>query len=485
MDSIQLHKAFGWGARIGPKKGAAMAVQNGTAGEREALERAAIEHLWPHSNDTEWDEFTDRGLRVFASGRGSTLIDVQGREYIDGLAGLFLVNVGHGRTEIGEAMARQAGKVAYTAASNSTNPATVELAEKVASLTPGDLNRVFFVSGGSEAVETAMKIAKQAQVLRGFHKRYKIICRRGSYHGTTFGAASLTGSQSEKYFGPFMAGVSRVPSPNRYRNDFGLAGEDGDIMCARFVEQEILTQGPEHVAAVIGEPISAANGTHVPSPVYWQMLREICDRYGVLLIMDEVITGFGRTGKMVAAEHFGVVPDIMTMAKGISSGYAPLGAVAVREDVFEPFRHHGNAINHLLTFGGSAVAAAAALKNIEIIEREELVERSAEMGRYLFELAQGLLSHPTVGDVRGGLGLLCALDLVKSKQSREAWGVSHPFIKNLALRTQERGMITRVWDVLHFSPPLVITRAECEAMVKIVDECLTELERVFSDEISD
>ncbi len=453
------------------------------SGARPDVEQTAIDHLWPHSDDSEWDEFTERGLRVIASGSGSTLTDVQGRSYLDGLAGLFVVNVGHGRTEIGRAMADQAAKIAYTAASNSTNPATVQLAEKVASLTPGDLNRCFFVSGGSEAVETALKIAKQVQVLRGFPKRYKVICRRGSYHGTTFGAASVTSSQSEKYFGPFMAGVSKVPSPNRYRNDFGLDGEDGDIMCARFVEQEILVQGPEHVAAVIGEPISAANGTHVPAPRYWQMLREICDRHGVLLIMDEVITGYGRTGTLFAAEHFGVVPDIMTMAKGISSGYAPLGAVAVREAVFEPFRKHGNAINHLLTFGGSAVAAAAANENIAIIEREALVERSADTGRYVLELARGLASHPTVGDVRG-LGLLCALDLVKSKETREKWGVSHPFIKGLGFRTQERGLITRVWDVLHFAPPLVITRDECDRMVEIVDECLTELEDEFGEEIS-
>jgi hypothetical protein len=380
-------------------------------------------------------------------------------------------------------MADQASRIAYTASSNSTNTATVALAETLASLTPGDLDRVFFCSGGSEAVESALKIAKQAQALRGYPKRYKVICRRGSYHGTTFGAASLTSSQSEKYFGPFMAGVSKVPSPNHYRNDFDLEGEAGDVMCARYVEQEIRAQGPEHVAAVIGEPISAANGTHVPSPVYWQMLREICDRYGVLLIMDEVITGFGRTGTMFAAEHYGVVPDIMTMAKGISSGYAPIGAVAVRSEVFEPFTLHGNALNHLLTFGGHAVAAAAASKNIEIIQREELVARSAEMGRYLFELAQGLRHHPTVGDVRGGTGLLCALDLVRNKETREAWSVSDRFIKHLGLRMQERGMITRVWDVLHLAPPLVITREECDQMIEIVDTCLTELEREHAAEI--
>jgi adenosylmethionine-8-amino-7-oxononanoate aminotransferase len=451
--------------------------------ERHQLEAAAFGHLWPHSNELDWDELTERGLRVFASGRDSTLYDVQGRSYIDGLAGLFLVNIGHGRAEIGEAMARQASQLAYTASSNSTNPAAVELAEKIAAITPGDLDRVFFCSGGSEAVESALKIAKQVQALRGFPRRYKVICRRGSYHGTTFGAMSLTASASERYFGPFMPGVSKVPSPNHYRNDFGLEGEEGDLMCARYVEQEILAQGPEHVAAVIGEPISAANGTHLPSPVYWQELRRICDRHGVLLIMDEVITGYGRTGRMFAAEHYGVVPDLMTMAKGLSSGYAPIGAVAVRSELFEPFKEHGNAFNHLLTFGGHAVAAAAASANIAVIEREELVARSEETGRYLFELARGLLDHPTVGDVRGGLGLLCAVDLVRNKETRAGWGTSHPFIKGLALRTQEQGLITRVWDVLHLAPPLVITRAEIEHVIEIVDGCLTELEREFGDEI--
>ncbi|GAA3789884.1 aminotransferase family protein [Amycolatopsis tucumanensis] len=452
--------------------------------DRQPLETAALEHLWLHSNDLEWDELTHGGLRVFVEGHGATLTDVRGGTYLDGLSGLFVVAAGHGRTEIADAMATQARKLAYTAASNAANPAAITLAEKIASLTPGDLDRVFLCSGGSEAVESAMKIAKQVQAMRGFGKRYKIIARRGSYHGTTFGAASLTGSANEGYFGPFMAGVSKVPSPNHYRNDFGLEGEAGDIMCARFVEQEILTQGPEHVAAVIGEPISVANGTHLPGPVYWQMLREICDRYGVLLIMDEVITGWGRTGAWFAAEHYGVVPDLMTMAKGLSSGYAPIAAVAARSSLFDDFRPHGRALNHLITFGGHAVAAAAALKNIEILEREHLVERSAEMGTYLFELAQRLRDHPTVGDVRGGQGLLCAIDFVKDKETKQAWGTSHPFIKFLALRTQEEGLVTRVWDVLHLAPPFVLTRAEAERAIEIVDRCLTEAEHKFADEIA-
>ena len=298
-------------------------------------------------------------------------------------------------------MAEQARQVGYVAASRYTTPVTAQLAETLADLTVGDLSRTHFASGGSEAVETAIKIAKQVQALRGFTKRYKVIARRGSYHGATYGAMSVTSTSSEKYFGPFVPGVSFVPSPNHYRNDFGLEGEAGDAMCAAAIEQEIITQGPETVAAVIGEPISGSSGVHIPSQVYWRAVRDICDKYGVLLIMDEVVTGFGRTGKMFGAEHFGVVPDMATMAKGLSSGYAPIGAVIVRESVFEDFKAPHASLNHLITFGGNPVSAAAATKNLEILVDENLVERSAEAGRYLLDLLERLREHPTVGDVRG------------------------------------------------------------------------------------
>jgi adenosylmethionine-8-amino-7-oxononanoate aminotransferase len=444
----------------------------------------ALAHLWPHSDDAQWGELLDGGaLGIFESGHGSTLVDREGHEYIDALAGLFLVNIGHGRAEVGEVMARQAARLAYTAASNTANTSAIALADKVAELTPGDLDRVFLCSGGSEAVESALKIAKQVQVLRGYPKRYKVICRRGSYHGTTAGAMSLTSSASERYFGPFAPGVSKVPSPNRYRNDFGLDGEAGDLMCARYLEQEIVNQGSEHVAAVIAEPISVSNGTHLPSPAYWQELRAICDRHGVLLIMDEVVTGYGRSGTMFAAERYGVVPDLMTMAKGISSGYAPVGAVAVRSSVFEPFAQDGSAFGHLLTFGGHAVAAAAARKNIEIIENERLVERSAAQGERLFALAEALRSHPTVGDVRGGTGLMCAIELVKDAETKQSWGASHPFIKGVAAGLRKRGVITRVWDVLHLAPPFVVTDAELERIVEVIDDTLTELEREHAHEL--
>jgi adenosylmethionine-8-amino-7-oxononanoate aminotransferase len=319
--------------------------------------------------------------------------------------------------------------------------------------------------------------------MRGFPKRYKIIARRGGYHGATFGAMSITSSRNEKFFGPFMYGVSFVPSPNRYRNDFGVDGEAGDLLCAEAIEQEILAQGPDTVAAVIGEPISVSNSNHLPSPRYWQRVREICDKHGVLLVMDEVINGFGRTGTMFATEQFGVVPDLMTMAKGLSSGYAPIAAVAVGEALFDEFKKQDVALAHLLTFGGQAVSCAAALKNIEILQREELPQRSARQGEYLLGLLQELRPHPTVGDVRG-LGLMCAVELVKDKATKEPFGIGpaaagHPYIRRLLELMEERGLLTRVFMALQLCPPLVVSKAEIDEMVTIVDESLSLAEREF------
>jgi adenosylmethionine-8-amino-7-oxononanoate aminotransferase len=451
--------------------------------ERVPIEHEALEHVWIHL--ARWLDLAERdGLRVIARGEGSTLIDVHDRKFLDGLSGLFVVNVGHGRREIGEAMARQAAELAYVSSATYTSLPAIQLGDKLAAITPGDLNRFFFCSGGSEAVESALKIAKQVQVLRGFPKRYKIIARRGSYHGATFGAMSVSSGRNEKYFGPFMQGVSFVPSPNRYRNDFGLDGEEGDLRCADAVEQEIMVQKPEHVAAVIGEPISVANDNHVPSRKYWQRLREICDKHGVLLIMDEVINGFGRTGRRFAAEHFGVVPDLMTMAKGLSSGYAPIAAVAVSDRLYGEFKSRDVGLAHLLTFGGQAVACAAALKNIEIIQREGLVQRSAEQGEHLVRGLNGLRSHPTVGDVRG-IGLACAVDLVQDKTTKEpfGWGghvaADHPFSRRLTALMAERGLLTRVFMSIQIGPPLVVTRGEIDRLVSIVDESLTAAEREF------
>jgi adenosylmethionine-8-amino-7-oxononanoate aminotransferase len=440
------------------------------------IEQNARDHVWVHS--ATWTELSTEGaVLVMDRGEGIMLYDIEGREFIDGIAGLWVVNAGHGRAEIAEAMAKQAARLAYANAGNYTTVPAAQLAATIAELTPGDLNRVFFCAGGSEAVESALKIAKQVQAMRGFPRRYKIIARRGSYHGMTHGAMSLTAMRNEAYFGPFMYGVSHVPHPNRYRSDFGVEGEQADIMAARYVEQEIENQGPETVAAVIAEPISVSAGVHVPSKIYWQMLREICDKHGVLLIADEVINGYGRTGTMFAIEQYGIVPDIMTMAKGLSSGYAPIAAAVVRDSVYEIFKEQNTAaLGHLLTFGGHPVASAAANKNLEIFAQEDLVKRGAETGAYLGEQLDQLRSHRSVGDVRG-VGMVWAIDLVRSKATKEKWGRESSFNKRFSSLLQERGLLTRVYDVAHIAPPLVTTKDEVDRIVTIIDESLTIAEQ--------
>lgn len=449
---------------------------------KKTIAEQAKDHVWPHQ--LPWNVQAEKdGLTIFESGKGSILKDIHGKEYIDGISGLWVVNVGHGREEIAEAMAEQAKKLAYVSSAGYTNGPAAQLAEKISEITPGDLSRSYFVSGGSEAVETAIKIAKQVQAMRGFPRRYKVIARRGSYHGMTHGAMSLTASREEKWFGPFMYGVSHVPAPNHYRNDFGLEGEAGDIMAAKYVEQEILNHGPETVAAVIGEPISSAAGIHVPSPKYWQMLREICDKYGVILIADEVINGFGRTGTMFCMEQMGVTPDIMTVAKGLTSGYMPMGAAIASPKIFAEFENQPEvAMGHLLTFGGHAVAAAAALKNIEIMEQENLVAHGAEMGIYLREQLEQLRSHPSVGDVRGA-GLLQGIEVVKNREQKTPLDKKDQFCVELGKKVFEKGLVTRTWNIVHFAPPLVVTKDEIDRMVAIVDESLTEVEREFAHEI--
>jgi adenosylmethionine-8-amino-7-oxononanoate aminotransferase len=291
--------------------------------------------------------------------------------------------------------------------------------------------------------------------------------------------------RNEAFFGPFMYGVSHVPHPNQYRSDFGLEGEAADIMAARYVEQEIENQGPETVAAVIGEPISSAAGVHVPSPTYWQMLRDICTRHGVLLIADEVINGFGRTGKMFATEHFGFVPDIMTIAKALTSGYAPMAAAVVRPEVFDVFtRQEMIGMGHLLTFGGHPVSAAAALKNLDIFEEESLVERGDDMGVYLRDRLQELRNHPTIAEVRG-VGMLNAIQVTSDKATRGTWNKDSKFPKRLTTLLADRGFITRVTgEVMHFAPPLIVSREQIDTMVTIADEALTIAENEFASEIT-
>jgi adenosylmethionine-8-amino-7-oxononanoate aminotransferase len=447
-------------------------------GETE-IKQSAVEHVWMHATQMR-DVAADIGSRIIVEGTGCRLTDIEGRHYIDGLAGLWLVNAGYGRREIAEAVARQMAQIHYVSSQGFTSAPTARLAEKLADLAPGGLSRVFFVSGGSEAIETALKIAKQCQFQRGFAKRHKIIARRWSYHGSTFGAMSVSASRfvNKSIFEPLMQGTLHVPPPYCYRCDYGMTYPSCNVYCARAIEQWIQAERPDTVAAIVAEPVSASCGIVVPPAEYFGILREICDKYGILLIADEVITGFGRTGKMFACEHWNLEPDIMTTAKGLTSGYVPMGAVIVKAAVADAFVGEPKvAIQHLLTFGGHAAGAAAALENLAIFEREGLVSRSAQMGAYLLDRLRELGEYPIVGDVRG-LGLLCGVELVRDRRTRERFSEADDLPRRMTEKLRRRGLICRVMgDVIPLAPPLVISKVEIDEVVGILKASIDEFAR--------
>ena len=448
------------------------------ASDTEDLRQASLRYLWMHSRD--WVQMAEEGGPSFiVDGEGVKVRDSEGRTWIDVNGGYNSVNVGYGRTEIAEAAYEQMVKLPYFPNGTTTVP-TIKLAEKLAELAPGSLSRVFPVSGGSEANETALKIARAYHKRKGEPGRYKIISRRGSYHGMTAGVLWLGGNPASprEDFEPAYPGMVYAPQPNPYRCELG--GETPSecaVRCAEAIDDLIRFHGPETVAAVIAEPIAMPQGAAVPGDEYWPMLREICDRHGVLLIADEVICGFGRTGRMFAVEHSEVVPDIMTVAKGIVSSYLPLAATVVKEEVADAFAGEGNHLRHVFTFSGHPVSAAAALKNIEIIESEGMVENSAETGAYFKEQLEGLkVDHPVVGDVRG-VGLLIAVELVSDRSTK----ASFPKEANIPARLNEKfskhGLIFRTnSDILNIGPPLCITRYEVDEIVHAIDLSLWELE---------
>jgi adenosylmethionine-8-amino-7-oxononanoate aminotransferase len=456
-----------------------LTIERAAAGDNErALKEAGSAHLLMHASAYR-ALAADPTKRILVEGKGAVVRDIDGNEFIDGLAGLWLVNVGHGRAEIGEAMARQAATLAYASSTQATTIPAIQLATRLAELAPGDLDTAFFVSGGSEAVESAIKIARQFHYHNGQPKRQKIIGRRGSYHGATFGAMSVSGTrpQTEPYHGPFMPGVLHASPPYCFRCDFRQTYPACGLLCADQIEQLIEYEKPETVAAVIAEPISASNGIVVPPDDYWPRLRRICDKHGVLLIVDEVICGFGRTGRMFASEHWGIAGDLMTIAKGLSSGYAPIGAVMCRPHVVAAFEG-ANRLSHLLTFGGHAAACAAALANIDILEREGLVENSALRGAELKAGLEGLRAHPSVGDVRG-LGLFAAVELVKDKGTREKFAETADEVKFLGEELIRRGLLTRATHTILLSPPLCLTADQVARIVEIVDGAIGAMESKF------
>jgi adenosylmethionine-8-amino-7-oxononanoate aminotransferase len=446
-------------------------------GPPSALQEKALKHLWMHF--TQMGSFdSQHEVPIIVRGEGSYVYDEHDKRYLDGLSALFCVNAGHGRTEIGEAAARQVEKLGFFTNWSYAHPVAIELAERIAGLAPGDLNRVFFTSGGSEAVESAWKLARQFHKLNGDSMRTKIISRETAYHGTTFGALSITGITALRTpFEPLVPGAFHAPNTNSYRWP-----EDRDpLWAADQIEHVIEFQGPETVAAVILEPVQNAGGCFVPQDGYWQRVREICDRHGVLLIADEVICSWGRLGHYFGVDRFGVVPDIITTAKGITSAYAPMGGVIVSDRVAQPFIDDSGMFTHGITFGGHPVSAAMAMANLDIFDREDLCghvrSKEAEFRGMLEKIHEDL---PIVGDLRGA-GYFYALELVKDKETKETFG---PEEREALLRgfvsgeLYKQGLICRADDrgepVVQLSPPLIADSEEFDVIDKVLRQVLTE-----------
>ncbi len=447
----------------------------------EELRQAALDHLWMNSRS--WTEMAEMGEpNLLVDGDGVRVRDAKGKWWLDVNGGYMSVHAGYGRTEIADAAYEQMRRLPYMASGATAEPAA-RLAWKLARITPGNLTRSYFVSGGSEANESALKIARAYQQRSGAPGRHIVISRRGSYHGALGQTVWLGGmeGQHREDFGPAYPGMVYGPQPLPYRCEYGgSTPSECAILCANAIQGLIEFHGPESVCAVIAEPIASPLGVAVPGEEYWPMLREICTRYGVVLITDEVVTGFGRTGKMFASEHWGVTPDVMTIAKGIVSSYLPIGAAIATEQIADAFAGGPNSknrqLNHTLTFSGHPVAAAAALKNIEVLESEDLVANSAEMGKYFLESLEELKEkHPIIGDVRG-LGLFLGIDLVKDRETKEQFGLEENIGSRFGEKMAARSMIFRSYtSSMSIGPPLCITRSEVDEIVKALDETIGEL----------
>ena len=442
------------------------------------LQQIAADHFWPHSQQVA-ELSQPEGLNIVEKGEGCWVEDIHGNRYFDLISGMQLQNVGYGRREIADAVAEQLVKINYSP-EHTTNEPALRLVDRLASLAPDKQSRVFLVSGGSEGIETALKMSKKYHKLRGEPGRYKVISRTGSYHGGTLATISLGGGAGagDKDFGPLMPGNVHISLPNPYRCIYCSQRGECTLQCGQDVERAILDEGPELVAAFVAEPLSAATCT-VPHPDYWPTVRSICDRYGILIIADEVVTGFGRTGKMFASDHWDLVPDILVGAKGLSSGYQPIGAAIATKKVADTFVGGDREMfRHIFTFGGHPAACAAALANLDILEREDLVENSAKMGAYLFNQLQTLHEHPIVGEIRGGLGLLCGIELVKDRSNRERFPAEAGLGKRITAAFQRHGLLARQrGDIIFLIPPLIVTRSEIDYVVGQVDKVLSDVER--------
>ncbi|HEY8218011.1 MAG TPA: aspartate aminotransferase family protein [Acidimicrobiia bacterium] len=449
------------------------------------LEELAHRHLWMHFSRL-GVYGPDRAAPIIVRGEGCHVWDAHGKRYLDGLSGLFTVQLGHGRHDLAQAAARQAETLEYFPLWTYAHPPAIELAARVAELAPGDLNRVFFTTGGSDAVESAWKLARQYHRARGEGQRYKVIARKIAYHGTTLGALAITGVPALKTpFEPLTPGASHVVNTNRYRHPLGADEKAFMLAVTDAIEEAILWEGPETVAAVYLEPVQNAGGCLVPPEGYFARVREICDRYGVLLVSDEVICAFGRLGEWFGAQRFDYLPDMITCAKGLTSGYSPLGAVVCRDHLAEPFLEGTRSFLHGITFGGHPVSCAVGLANLDAIADEAVIDNVRDHEAGFRERLDGLLDIPIVGDVRGA-GYFFGIELVRDQQNKESFSdeESERLLRGfLAPRLYDAGLICRTDDrgdpVVQLAPPLIAGDAELDVIESTLRTVLGEAWQQF------
>jgi adenosylmethionine-8-amino-7-oxononanoate aminotransferase len=448
--------------------------------ENSNLSEQAKRHLWMHFSRL--GAYKTHEVPVMVRGEGAYVWDQHGKRYLDGLAGLFTSQLGHGRTELAEAGAKQASTLAYFPLWTYAHPRAIELADRLADYAPGDLDRVFFTSGGSEAVESAWKLARQYFRLTGQPQRTKVISRNIAYHGTSMGALSITGIPDLKTpFEPLVPGAIKVPNTNFYRAELYADDEEAfGRWAADEIERAIEREGADTVAALFLEPVQNAGGCFPPPPGYFDRVRQICDRHGVLLVSDEVICAFGRLGHWFGSERYGYQPDIITVAKGLTSGYAPLGAMIASERLVQPFLEDGASFLHGFTFAGHPVSCAVALANLDVFEGEKILEHVLATEGAFRTALEGLYDLPIVGNVRGA-GFFYGIELVKDKDTRLSFDdeESERLLRGyLSGALFEAGLICRADDrgdpVVQLSPPLICGQEEIDFMASTLRQVLSE-----------
>lgn len=430
-----------------------------------------------------------RSFPLIRAGRGSYLYDVTGKKYLDGSGGAAVVNIGHGVRDVAAALSRQAGRAAYLNGAQFTHEPVEKLAAAVASFLPFPGGKVLFLTSGSEAIEASIKLARQYWVERGKPEKYRVISLSPSYHGNTLTALSLSARKHyQQAFRPLLSKSARIPAPYCYRCPWELVPSRCGVKCALELEKTIDTLGREKVSAFIGEVIGGSStGASVPPREYWTTIRRICDRNGILLIADEVMTGAGRTGKWLACRHFGLVPDIVVMGKGLTSGYFPLSAVAAKKSLLDAIGKEGKNFLHAQTFAHHPVGCAAALATLKYLDGHDLIARCARAGRELKRRLEGLLDHPHVGDVRGK-GLLIGVEFVKDKEKKTPFAREQKYVEAFVAQALARGLV--LWpnighadgtngDLVMVAPPFVITEDEISLIHEKIESTLADMERKF------